>query len=125
MSEATPPHDDRRPRPRGSVSAYWRVAGAYWKGPTSVQAWSLTLISLVLVIGNVVVQYGINLWNRSFFNALQQRDPSFVYRAIVIFLALAFAAAIVAVLQLVFRMRLQILWRQWLMRRLVVWWVSG
>jgi putative ATP-binding cassette transporter len=84
------------------VSAYWRVAGAYWKGPTSVQAWSLTLISLVLVVGNVVVQYGINLWNRSFFNALQQRDQSFVYQAIAIFLALAFAAAVVAVLQLVF-----------------------
>lgn len=59
MSEAIQLHDDRRPR--GSVSAYWRVAGAYWKGPTSVQAWSLTLISLVLVIANVVVQYGINL----------------------------------------------------------------
>jgi len=100
------------------------VAGAYWKGPTSVQAWSLTLISLVLVIGNVVVQYGINLWNRSFFNALQQRDQSFVYQAIAIFLALAFAAAVVAVLQLVFRMRLQILWRRWLMRRLVGQWLS-
>ena len=67
---------------------------------------------------------GINLWNRSFFNALQQRDESFVYQTIVIFLALAFAAAIVAVLQLMFRMRLQILWRQWLMRRLVGQWLS-
>jgi putative ATP-binding cassette transporter len=84
----------------------------------------LTLISLVLVVGNVVVQYGINLWNRSFFNALQQRDQSFVYQAIAIFLALAFAAAVVAVLQLVFRMRLQILWRRWLMRRLVGQWLS-
>src|ERR1700761_1976354 len=122
MSEAIPRQDD--PRPRGSVSAYWRVAGAYWTGPTSLQAWSLTLISLVLVIGNVVVQYGINLWNRSLFNALQQRDHTFVYKAIAIFLALAFTAAIVAVLQLVFRMRLQILWRQWLMRRLVGQWLS-
>ena len=119
MNQAIPPHDDGRPHPRGSVSAYWRVAGDYWKGPTSLQAWSLTIIGLVLVIGNIVVQYGINLWNRSFFNALQQRDQSFVYRAIVIFVALAFAAALVAVLQLVFRMRLQILWRQWLTRRLV------
>src|ERR1700760_392215 len=124
MSEALPLPDDKRPRPRGSVSAYWRVAGAYWKGPTSIQAWGLTLISLVLVIGNVVVQYGINLWNRAFFNALQQRDQNFVYQAIAIFLALAFAAAIVGVLQLVFRMRLQILWRQWLMRRLVGQWLS-
>ncbi len=121
---AEPLPDDKRPYPRGSVRAYWRLAGDYWKGPTAVQAWSLTLLSLVLIVGNIVVQYGINLWNRAFFNALQQRDQTFAYQAIAIFLALAFAAALVAVLQLVFRMRLQILWRQWLTRRLVAQWLG-
>jgi vitamin B12/bleomycin/antimicrobial peptide transport system ATP-binding/permease protein len=116
--------DDKRPHPRGSVRAYWRLAGAYWKGPTAVQAWSLTLISFVLVVGNIVVQYGINLWNRSFFNALERHDQTFAYQAVAIFLALAFAAALVAVMQLVFRMRLQILWRQWLTRRLVARWLG-
>lgn len=126
MSEtvAAPAPDDKRPHPRGSVRAYWRLAGDYWKGATAFQAWSLTLISLVLVIGNIVVQYGINIWNRSFFNALQSRDKSFAYWAIALFLGLAFAAALVAVLQLVFRMRLQILWRQWLTRRLVGQWLG-
>ena len=108
---AEPLPDDKRPYPRGSLRAYWRLAGNYWKGPTAIQAWSLTLLSLVLIVGNIVVQYGINLWNRAFFNALQQRDQTFAYQAIAIFLVLAFAAALVAVLQLVFRMRLQILWR--------------
>ena len=78
------------------MRAYWRLAGDYWKGPTAVQAWSLTGISLVLVVGNIVVQYGINVWNRAFFNALEQRDPAFTYRAIVLFLILAFLAASVA-----------------------------
>jgi vitamin B12/bleomycin/antimicrobial peptide transport system ATP-binding/permease protein len=121
---AVPISDDKRPYPRGSVRAYWRLAGDYWKGPTAIQAWSLTLFSLVLIVGNIVVQYGINLWNRAFFNALQQRDQTFAYQAIAIFLVLAFAAALVAVLQLVFRMRLQILWRQWLTRRLVAQWLG-
>ena len=121
---AVPLQDDPRPHKRGSVRAYWRLAGAYWKGPTAIQAWSLTLISLVLVIGNIVVQYGINLWNRSFFNALERHDQTFAYQAVAIFLVLAFAAALVAVLQLVFRMRLQILWRQWLTRRLVTQWLG-
>jgi vitamin B12/bleomycin/antimicrobial peptide transport system ATP-binding/permease protein len=124
MSETAALQDDKRPRPCGSVSAYWQLAGAYWKGPTAFQAWSLTLISLVLVVGNIAVQYGINLWNRAFFNALQERDQSFVYRAIALFLVLAFAAAIVAVLQLVIRMRLQILWRRWLTHRLVSQWLG-
>ena len=88
MSEtvAAPAPDDKRPHPRGSVRAYWRLAGDYWKGATAFQAWSLTLISLVLVVGNIVVQYGINIWNRSFFNALQARDKSFAYQAIALFL---------------------------------------
>jgi vitamin B12/bleomycin/antimicrobial peptide transport system ATP-binding/permease protein len=106
------------------VRAYWQLAGAYWTGLTAFQARGLTLISLVLVVGNIAVQYGINLWNRAFFNALQQRDEGFVYRAIAIFLALALGAAAVAVLQLVFRMRLQILWRRWLTHRLVSQWLG-
>jgi putative ATP-binding cassette transporter len=111
MSFSNPPEPDRRPDPSGSHRAYWRLVGDYWTGPLAVQAWTLTLLSLVLVIGNIVVQYGINVWNHSFFNALERHDAGFVYRAIAVFLALAFAAAVVAVLQLIFRMRLQILWR--------------
>jgi putative ATP-binding cassette transporter len=84
----------------------------------------LTLLSFVLVIGNIVVQYGINIWNRSFFNALERHDSGFVYRAIAIFVGLALAGALVAVLQLVFRMRLQILWRQWLTRCLLARWLG-
>jgi putative ATP-binding cassette transporter len=106
------------------VRAYWRLAGAYWTGKTAGQAWTLTVVSLVLVVGNIIVQYGINRWNRSFFNALEAHDHGFVYRAIAIFLALAFAAALVAVLQLVFRMRLQIMWRQWLTRHLSAHWLG-
>jgi len=116
--------DDTRPRRRGSVRAYWQLAGGYWKGPTAPQAWGLSILSLILVVANIVVQYGINVWNRSFFNALEQHNHSYFYRAMLVFLVLAFAAALVAVLQLVFRMRLQILWRQWLTRRLVGRWLE-
>jgi putative ATP-binding cassette transporter len=123
MSETDLP-DDKRPNPRGSVRAYWRLAGGYWRGPTAFQAWSLTITGLVLVVGNIVVQYGINVWNRSFFNALERHDATFAYRAIILFFILAFLAALVAVLQLVFRMKLQILWRQWLTRRLVGRWLG-
>src|SRR5678815_5694280 len=94
--------EDKRPRPRGTVRTYWKLAGGYWRGPTAFQAWGLTLLSLVLDIGNIVVQYGINLWNREFFNALERHDNGFVYRAMVLFAALAFAAAAVAVLQLIY-----------------------
>src|ERR1700722_13579954 len=116
--------DDPRPNARGSVRAYWRLAGDYWKGQTAVQAWALTITGVVLVDSNILVQYGINVWNRAFFNALQKHDQTFAYQAIVLFFILAFAAALVAVLQLIFRMKLQILWRQWLTRHLVSRWLG-
>ena len=87
-STAIPSPVDQRPNLLRSARAYWRLAGAYWTGNTAGQAWTLTLVSLVLVIGNIIVQYGINRWNRAFFNALERHDHSFVYRAIAIFLAL-------------------------------------
>src|ERR1043166_7685172 len=124
MSLSNPSEPDQRPNPTASLRAYWRLAGSYWTGPMALQAWTLTLLSLVLVIGNIVVQYGINIWNRSFFNALERHDAGFVYRAIAVFVSLALAAALVAVLQLVFRMRLQILWRQWLTRCLLARWLG-
>ena len=43
------------------------------------------------MIGNIAVQYGINLWNRALFNALQQCGQTFAYRAIMIFLDQMFA----------------------------------
>ncbi len=116
--------DDRRPRRRGTVRAYWKLAGGFWRGPTAAQAWSLTTLSFVLVVGNIAVQYGINRWNRAFFNALQRHEQSFVYQAMLRFVALAFAAALVAVLQLIYRMRLQIRWRQWLVQRLAGRWLD-
>src|ERR1700740_1073100 len=122
MVAEAPLPDDPRPRPRGTVRAYWRLAGGYWSGPTAPQAWTLTGLSLGLVIGNIAVQYGINRWNRAFFNALQQHEQAFVSQAMGLFAALAFAAAAVAVFQLIYRMRLQIHWRQWLVQRLASRW---
>ncbi len=116
--------DDPRPRARGTVRAYWKLAGGFWRGPTAAQAWTLTTLSFVLVVGNIAVQYGINRWNREFFNALQRHEQSFVYQAMGLFAALAFAAALVAVLQLIYRMRLQIRWRQWLVQRLASRWLD-
>jgi vitamin B12/bleomycin/antimicrobial peptide transport system ATP-binding/permease protein len=116
--------DDKRPDPRGSVRAYWRLAGDYWKGSTAFQAWSRTVISLVLVVGNIAAQSGINVWNRTFFNALERHDQTIAYRAIVLFFILVFFAALAAVLQLIFHMKLQIFWRQWLTRRLVARWLG-
>lgn len=115
---------DKRPRKVGTIGQYWRLAGGYWRGPTARAAWVLTIGTIALVICNITVQYGLNRWNRFFFNALEQRQENIVLSAIGLFAVLAVAASAVAVFQLVFRMKLQVLWRQWLTERLAERWLG-
>ena len=121
---AAPLPKDKRPRTPGTFGQYWRLAGGFWRGPTQRLAWSLTVGTVALVIINIAVQYGINLWNRSFFNALEQKQENVVLSAIGLFAVLAVAASAVSVFQLICRMRLQVYWRQWLTERLAERWLG-
>ena len=124
LDSTTEPLGDTRPRPPGTVRAYWRLAGGYWRGRTARQAWVLTLSVAVLVVANIGVQYGINRWNRYFFDALEHKRSEWVLNAIGVFAALAAASTAIAVFQLIARMRLQVYWRQWLTERLTGRWLS-
>ena len=115
---------DTRPRPPGTVGAYWRLAGGYWQGRTGRMAWMLTLAVAALVIANIAVQYGINRWNAFFFDALEKKQSDIVLSAIGLFAILALSSAAIAVIQLLARMRLQVYWRQWLTERLAERWLG-
>ena len=115
---------DKRPRKPGTVGQYWRLAGGYWRGRTARTAWALTIVTIGLVIANIGVQYGINRWNKFFFNALEAKQQNVVLSAIGLFAVLAVASSAVAVFQLVARMRLQVFWRQWLTERLAERWLG-
>ena len=121
-SQALP--KDKRPRPPGTFNEYWRLAGGYWQGQTARFAWLLTLLTLALVIANIAVQYGVNRWNRFFFNAMEQKQSDVVLSAIGLFAALAVASSAVAVFQLLARVKLQVYWRQWLTERLAARWLA-
>lgn len=126
LSDDPPPGlpRDKRPRTPGTTGQYWRLAGGYWKGPTARVAWTLTIVTIVLVIANISVQYGVNAWNKFFFNAMEQKQQNVVLSAIGLFAALAVASSAVSVFQLISRMRLQVLWRQWLTERLAARWLE-
>jgi len=115
---------DKRPRAAGSARQYWRLAGGYWSGPTRRQAWLLTVATIALVIANIAVQYGVNRWNRFFFNALEQKQSNIVLSAIGLFAILAVASSAISVAQLIARMKLQVYWRRWLSERLAVRWLG-
>jgi putative ATP-binding cassette transporter len=115
---------DKRPRRAGTFNEYWGLAGGYWTGPTARFAWWLTIITIVLVVSNITVQYGVNRWNAFFFNALEKKQSDVVLSAIGLFAALAVASSAVAVFQLLARVKLQVYWRQWLTERLAARWLA-
>ena len=121
-SDATGP--DLRPRATGTLRAYVRLAGGYWRGATAPAAYGLTLGTLALVMGGIAVQYGVNRWNAYFFNALERKDATVAFQAIALFVVLTILAALLATGALVCRMRLQVSWRRWLTHRLVTRWVE-
>ena len=116
---------DKRPAPRGTVRTYWRLAGGYWHGATARRAWTLSFLTIVLVIANIAVQYGINRWNAFFFNSLERKQADVVLSAIGLFAVLAMLASAIGVFQLLARMRLQVYWRQWLTEQLTERWLSN
>ena len=115
---------DKRPRLHATVRTYWALAGGYWRGATARQAWVLSILTIVLVMANIAVQYGVNRWNRFFFDALERKQSGIVLTAIGLFAVLAVASSFVAVYQLVARVKLQVYWRQWLTRRLAERWLA-
>ena len=115
---------DNRPQGHGTVRSYWRLAGGYWQGRTARQAWTLTGITFALVIVNIGVQYYINKWNATFFDAMDKRQSTLVLGAVGLIVVLALSTAAVAVFQLISRMRLQVFWRQWLTERLTERWLA-
>ena len=106
--------EDTRPEATASTAAYFRLAGGFWKGETRGRAWSLTVLSIALIVANIGVQYGINRWNRHFFDALDKRDAGIVFAAMGLFGGLVAASVVVAIASVVVRMRLQVQWRRWL-----------
>jgi len=115
---------DLRPRQASTIWVYWRLAGGFWRGPTAGRAWTYTAMTVLLVIANIGVQYGVNKWNAFFFNSLEAKRADVVLSAIGLFAILAVAWASISVFQLIARMRLQVYWRQWLTERLAARWLG-
>ena len=100
------------------------MTGGYWRGPSARVAWTLTLLGILSIGLNVAIQLGINKWNYTFFDALEKKDGSLVYRAMLLFVGLAITATVITVGGLLVRMRLQVDWRQWLTLRLTGHWLG-
>ena len=102
----------------------WNLAWPYWR---SEEKWSATLLLVGIValnLGHVYLNVRFNLWNRDFYDALQEYDwPRFLWQ-FGYFCILATIWVAVGVYQLYLRQILHIRWRRWLTERSLKGWLS-
>ena len=104
----------QKDRRRALRDRFWSSASGFWGRNGDRLAWPLTIGLFVLVLLTVLAQYGINVWNRAIFDALEQKQASRVLWLAAIFFPLAVATVCVGVVNVYARMSTQRRWRAWL-----------
>ncbi|MBL6458930.1 ABC transporter ATP-binding protein/permease [Belnapia sp. T6] len=106
------------PPDQGAFRRTWRMARGWYGSEERAAAWGLTGATLALKLVQIGIHLRLNLWNRDFFNALEQRDASAGSGQVGLFLLLAGLSMAVAVSQLWARQMLALRWRRWLVHHL-------
>jgi vitamin B12/bleomycin/antimicrobial peptide transport system ATP-binding/permease protein len=114
MDAPVPPAELDRNRLKSLTQRFWHTAHGFWTGEQRRIAWMLTASLILLVIVQLVISYQLNVWNRTLFDALEKKDGAVVLRQAGIFVPLAAAGIVIAVLIVYVRMRTQRRWRAWL-----------
>lgn len=99
---------------RRLFARFWQAASGFWTGVRRREAWFLTLSLLTIILGQLFVQYRLNVWNRDVFNALENRQVDLVGRLALLFVPLALAAVAFNVASVWGRLTTQRAWRAWL-----------
>ena len=80
---------------------------------------ALSAALLVIILLNLAASYGMNLWNRGIFDALEKRDAAAVLHLSLIYFAILAVSVSFSVMQVYARMTIQRRWRKWLTDNLV------
>src|SRR6201987_2420713 len=89
------------------------------------RAWPFSIGLLIIIVGHVGFQYGINVWNRAIFDAIEKRDAATVYYLAAVFFPLAIGSVLLGVTQVFARMGIQRRWRAWLTNAVISRWLAS
>src|SRR6476659_5278698 len=103
----------------------WISARGYWGSNVDLLAWAFSIGLLILIVVNVGFQYGINVWNRAIFDAIEKRDSATVFYLTAVFFPLAIGSVLLGVAQVFARMGIQRRWRAWLTNSVVSRWLTN
>lgn len=119
------PEEAEQVRRRYLLTRFWISARHYWGRGGNKFAWPCSIGLLTLIGMNVGFQYGINVWNRAIFDAIEQRDASTVYFLSAVFLPLVFGSVALVTSQVALRMMIQRNWRSWLTKAVIARWLAN
>jgi putative ATP-binding cassette transporter len=124
--EAFASGEKERLRKKYLVRRFWRAARGFWSRDRGDRLRWVLVIGLVAVIaGYVAAQYGINIWNRSIFDGLQQHDRARVLMLSASFFPLAAATLLCSMANVIVRMGAQRRWRAWLSDAIISRWLKN
>ncbi len=107
------------------LTRFWISARGYWGKKGGRLAWVFSIGLLILIVAHVGFQYGINLWNRAIFDAIEKRDSATVFYLTGIFFPLAIGSVLIGVAQVYARMGIQRRWRAWLTSSVLTRWLAS
>ena len=113
-------------RRRLLLRRFWQGAKGFWGAAGGRRSWLLTGAILLLILLNLAASYGMNIWNRAIFDALEKRDAATVFFVSMVYFPLLAASVCLVVAQVYARMTTQRRWREWLTHHLLDrWLVNG
>src|SRR6195256_3015434 len=107
------------------LTRFWISARGFWAKSGDRLAWIFSIGLVVLIVTNVGFQYGINVWNRAIFDAIEKRDSATVYYLAAVFFPLAIGSVLLGVAQVFARMGIQRRWRAWLTSSVMTRWLAN
>jgi putative ATP-binding cassette transporter len=120
------PEEAEQARRRYLLKRFWISARGFW-APRRANwlAWAFSVMLLALIGVNVGFQYGINVWNREIFDAIEQRNGPSVYWLGALFPPLVLGSVALVTIQVYVRMKIQRGWRSWLTTGLISRWLAS
>jgi vitamin B12/bleomycin/antimicrobial peptide transport system ATP-binding/permease protein len=104
---------------------FWQGANGFWGKRGRRIAWILSGALLLIILLNIAAAYGMNLWNRAIFDALEKKDVNAVMFLSMLYFAILAGSVTVSVAQVYSRMTIQRRWRKWLTDNLVDRWLTS
>jgi len=119
------PEQAEQARKNYLLTRFWISARGFWGANGDRLAWILSIGLLILIVGNVGFQYGINVWNRAIFDAIEKHDSAAVFYLSAVFFPLAIGSVVLGMAQVLARMGIQRRWRAWLTNAVVSRWLTN